>query len=406
MRLALILSLSGCGAGDIQHSGDNGVYNAAELPNKAHYQVLAEDLGKEPVSFKIEGHSAVMRGILDSSLPDLISNLFKVHPEVDTIIMEEIKGTVDLLATYEAGSIMREACITTVVPYKGFVASGGVSLFLAGCERIADESSSIVVHTWRNFTLDDNGEKVVKVAAIDLPVTDSAHDVHLDYLDEMGIPEEFYWFTINTPFETPHYLSNEELETYNIVTQTNETWGAKYRPVVETIEDVHWKQARLFLDGDTVIIHGKIGPDTATQLHELLRLHPEVQTIEFGIVPGTTKVNTYYAIDTGKVIHDFCLTSKTNAESIVSGDAVDTLISGCSFNLDSETKFGIVSPIDRNYIEFNSDLYQIQKLQKSYRQYFQDIGADTRLLDFQLSQQNSDKPNFINSKQLAEFGII
>lgn len=187
-------------------------------PETPHYQRLAEELNKEPVSFEIEQNVAIMRGILDSSLPRQIETLLQSYPEVDTLMLEDIRGSIDLIATYQAGQIIREACLTTVVPEEGFIASGGVSLFLAGCERTAHENSKIVVHSWRQYRLGDDGEKTIIVSASELDRNDPAHTSHLAYLYDMLIPEAFYWYSVDTPFDEPVNLDAAQRIGFELLT--------------------------------------------------------------------------------------------------------------------------------------------------------------------------------------------
>ena len=54
----------------------------------------------------------------------------------------------------------------------------------------------------------------------ELPRDDPAHDLYLDYYSEMGIPTEFYWFTLEAaPVEDVHFMTPEEIAQYKITTE-------------------------------------------------------------------------------------------------------------------------------------------------------------------------------------------
>lgn len=204
----LILFLSACGAG---------------IPGPAFYtnsddqfKVLAVDQGKDPVIFEVNENVATMSGVMDSTIVDLLEQLLDDNPQVDTILMSDVPGTIDFKATLKASYLVREHCLTTVIPNNGYVASGGVYFFLAGCERYVGKFSAIGIHTWRTYTLDEAQDKRVLVSGMELEKTDPAHDDYLDFHHDMDIDEEFYWLIVDTPFEDVHFLTSEEIEEYEI----------------------------------------------------------------------------------------------------------------------------------------------------------------------------------------------
>ena len=51
----------------------------------------------------------------------------------------------------------------------------------------------------------------------------SEHTMYMDYYEEMGITEDFYWFTLNAAgADDIHWMSQEEMRTYGLIEETAE----------------------------------------------------------------------------------------------------------------------------------------------------------------------------------------
>ena len=99
----------------------------------------------------------------------------------------------------------------THVPADGEIASGGVDFFLSGVERTVDTGALLGVHSWAA------GDGTT---GADVPRDDPQHQLYLDYYAEMGIPAEFYWFTLEAaPAEDIHPMTEAEIEKYGLLTQ-------------------------------------------------------------------------------------------------------------------------------------------------------------------------------------------
>lgn len=93
-------------------------------------------------------------------------------------------------------------------------ASGGTDLLLSGARRIVECDVQVGVHSWASgrwiFGL-VNGDE--------LPRDDPAHRSYLDYYRDIGIPEAFYWFTLEAaPPDSIHWMNEDEMERYRIHT--------------------------------------------------------------------------------------------------------------------------------------------------------------------------------------------
>jgi hypothetical protein len=361
-------------------------------------------LGKQAVVFTVHDNVAYMSGVIDSSLPLLLHNLLEDYPLVDTIVMEKVNGSIDLIATYEAGRILREACLTTVVPYDGFVASGGVSFFLAGCQRVVENKSRIAIHTWRTFSLDDENNKVVTASGIDLEVDDEIHQQHLDYLTEMGIDASFYWFAVDTPFEQEHYLSADELVEYGLITTEYQTWGAAYNASISLNQAADWQETRFYVYAGTVTIYGRIDKQAAGNLNRILDSY-EIDTLRFGKVYGITEPHATYALELGRAVRSACLNTRLDDDSDIRGEAIHVFVAGCNRVASEGSNIHIASPYDPSKgRDYRSPYFQ-QSFMRQYQSYYREMGVDTQILSFQMSIPMY-QPVQINTDKLLAFGVL
>lgn len=102
----------------------------------------------EAVTFAVGGENAVMTGVIDHTISERVERLRREHPEVKTIVMADVPGSIDDEATLVAARPVRDYGWNTTVPSDGAIASGGVDFFLAGVERTIEEDAQLGVHTW------------------------------------------------------------------------------------------------------------------------------------------------------------------------------------------------------------------------------------------------------------------
>lgn len=167
----------------------------------------------EPVVFAVDGDTATMTGVIDHSIGERVRSLRADHPQVTTIVMLDVPGSVDDEANLAAARLVRDYGYHTVVPANGTIASGGVDFFIAGVTRTAESGAMLGVHTWGSGWLGPVGA--------DLPRDHPEHIRYLDYYAQMGVPAEFYWFTLEAaPVQTVHYMTAQELRRYGVVTDS------------------------------------------------------------------------------------------------------------------------------------------------------------------------------------------
>ncbi len=165
----------------------------------------------------LDGDRAVVSGQLGRGTLDQIVHLVNWHPEVGTLVLANVPGSVDPDAVFAAGRLLREVGLATEVPADGFVAGGGVDLFAAGAARTLGEGASLAVRAWEDPADDVRADR--------LPPGDDRHDPFLTYLAEMlgdVAGPDFYFFSINAaaPDEL-HLMSDAEIARYKLVTVTS-----------------------------------------------------------------------------------------------------------------------------------------------------------------------------------------
>jgi len=167
----------------------------------------------EAAAFEIDGDSARMFGVIDHTTPERIQELVTDHPEVTTIVMIDVPGSDDDPANLRAARMVRAYGLRTEIPSDAVVASGGVDFFLAGQERWIGPCAKLGVHSW-----DEDGEDGSLLLGNEVPRDHEIHRMFLEYYEEMGIPAEFYWFTLDAaPPERIHWMSDEEILRYEMV---------------------------------------------------------------------------------------------------------------------------------------------------------------------------------------------
>lgn len=149
-----------------------------------------------------------MKGVIYSNTLSDIRRALHENPQVTTLVMEHVPGSIDDDINLLASREIRKRNINTYVPKNGMVASGGTDMFLAGVNRAAHPTAKIGVHSWGGF-----GE-----AATALPKDHSEHQKYLEYYREMNIPEAFYWYTLKAASaDAMHWMTAEERINYSIV---------------------------------------------------------------------------------------------------------------------------------------------------------------------------------------------
>lgn len=162
--------------------------------------------------FIIDEKTVGIDNVIDSMAPNRFRALMAAWPGIDTVKIIECPGTVDDEANLVLARMIRRAGLKTHIPSNGSARSGGVELFLAGAEHVAEPGAELGVHSW----VDEYGRE-----ASDYPANDPIHQEYIKYYVDMGFtPEkarEFYAFTnAVAPHDGIHFMSRRELAHFDI----------------------------------------------------------------------------------------------------------------------------------------------------------------------------------------------
>ncbi|UZP66139.1 hypothetical protein N1030_10940 [Desulfovibrio mangrovi] len=186
--LAALLTLGGCMGGN-----SNGV--------------VADD---DSATFTVQGTTAVMRGMIDRSTASAIIELMTENDQVRTISMQRVTSSAGYRELRDAARLLRDYRLTTHVPADGYISQDALDFYIGGWKRTAAQGATIAVGSW--FDGDNYG--------VDLPRHNSLHYGYLTWFRENGLPEDFYWFSLNAaPKGNERPLTREEMVRYRVVTE-------------------------------------------------------------------------------------------------------------------------------------------------------------------------------------------
>lgn len=163
-----------------------------------------------PVSFVADGDQIIASGTIDETTLQSFLEVTSENPDAKTLVLQNIDGSVDDDANVVFSRVVRVKGFDTVVPSDGLVASGGTDLFLAGNQRVLGPGACVGVHSW-------SGSGIV---ATDLAETDPEHGRYLDYFRDIGVEDDFYWFTIAAaPADGMHWMTAAEADQFDLTTR-------------------------------------------------------------------------------------------------------------------------------------------------------------------------------------------
>lgn len=163
----------------------------------------------EGLTLDVRGDLLFVKGVVDRRSHRETSAVLDASPGVRTAVLTMAPGSVDDETNFALGRMLRAAGITTYLPARGLVASGGTDLFLAGVRRIVERGARVGVHSWASESVDGN----------DIPRDDANHRIYLEYYRDIGIAEAFYWFTLEAaPPEDVHWMTEAEMARYAVYT--------------------------------------------------------------------------------------------------------------------------------------------------------------------------------------------
>ena len=182
--------------------------NDDDLVDESELMALLEE-ELRGAHFEVNGTDAVMSGVIGPTTPGRVLELILEHPRVERIVMQDVPGSMDDDSNLRAARWVRRRGLATHVPEDGEVASGGTDFFQAGTTRTRGEGARFGIHSWSGL-----GEE-----GADVPKDDPEHRKYVEYCREMGIPESFYWYTLEAaPADDIHWMNDEELTRFGMLT--------------------------------------------------------------------------------------------------------------------------------------------------------------------------------------------
>lgn len=169
--------------------------------------------GMGDTTLKIKGNEVFLNGTLGTKSYKQFKDLIAQHPEVKTIVLQNVPGSVNDAVNMHTGRIIREAGLATKVLVDSQISSGGVDIFCAGKERIITQGAQLGIHSWGGGGL----------SADDFPKDHPAHQYQIAYFtmclgEEIG--PDFYFRTLEAaPAGEMHWMDWEEIKKWKVATQ-------------------------------------------------------------------------------------------------------------------------------------------------------------------------------------------
>jgi hypothetical protein len=169
--------------------------------------------GMGDTTLEIKGDEVFLNGTLGTKSYKQFKDLIAQHPEVKTIVLQNVPGSVNDAVNMHTGRIIREAGLTTKVLIDSQISSGGVDLFCAGKERIITQGAQLGIHSWGGGSL----------SADDFPKDHPAHQYQIAYFTMcLGekIGPDFYFRTLEAaPAGEMHWMDWGEIKEWSVATQ-------------------------------------------------------------------------------------------------------------------------------------------------------------------------------------------
>ncbi len=158
-------------------------------------------------TFEVDGARCIMTGVIGPSTPARMLELIVEHPDVRTIVLLDVPGSMDDPSNLRAARMVHRHGFTTIVPHNGEIASGGVDFFLAGVVRVVERGGALGVHSW------SDGSR----AGSAFPRDDSSHEQYLEFYREVEVPEAFYWYTLESASpDDVHWMTRAEMDRFGV----------------------------------------------------------------------------------------------------------------------------------------------------------------------------------------------
>jgi len=162
---------------------------------------------------KINDHFLII-GDLGTKTYNQIFDLIVNNPEITTLVLGKIGGSIHDDINMQTGRLIRKAGLSIHADSTSNIASGGVDLFCSGKKRTAEDGAKFNVHSWSG----DDG-----IEGGNLPIDSPLHDDQIAYFNEMlgnTIGKDFYFFTLNAASaDEIHQMDKSEIILFHLFTE-------------------------------------------------------------------------------------------------------------------------------------------------------------------------------------------
>ncbi len=190
----------------------DGSISGADNEIKVKLFVGESLVGMGNTTIEIRGQEAFINGTLGTVTYAQMKNLINDHPEIKTLVLEDVPGSMNDDVNMHTGRLVKENGINTVVNSYSVISSGGVDLFCAGNERIIHQGAKLGIHSW-------GGEGI---SAHELSVEHPAHQYQIDYFTMClgsGLGPKFYFHTLTAAVaDEMHWMSDPEIKEWELAT--------------------------------------------------------------------------------------------------------------------------------------------------------------------------------------------
>ena len=157
-----------------------------------------------------EEDALVLSGRIDSGATRRFTSALAARPDITTIVVALVPGARDMHVARDLARLSREKGLSTVVPAGGLVAEAGIDLFLGGVNRVIAPDACVGVHSWSGglFGVEEGRY---------LPRDDPAHIPHRAFYKQMGVSEDFYWFSLKAAsVDGMHWMRGIEINHFGL----------------------------------------------------------------------------------------------------------------------------------------------------------------------------------------------
>ncbi len=170
-------------------------------------------MGAGTSRLEVRGKEAFISGTLGTITYAQIKDMISKHPDVHTLVLDQVDGSINDDINLHTGRIVREAGLNTRLLSTSHIASGGVDLFASGVERTVVKGAKLGVHSWAGGDL--KGDEI--------PQNHPAHQYQLAYFTKMMGSRNgpaFYFYTLTSaPAESIYYMTHDEVREWKLATR-------------------------------------------------------------------------------------------------------------------------------------------------------------------------------------------